>query len=236
VTAAADHPRHADDVGAYLLGALPELEAQAFERHVMSCAECRDEVERLRQAAETLPRSVEQFEPPPGLRRSLMDVVAAEARERAGEGARAPSRRFGLPRLAVGWPRLAWAAAALVLVGAGLGLGIDRATRGGTSERVVAASTSLPGASAWLVVRGGSAATLRVAGLPVLRGGQVYEVWVERAGAVRPAGALFEVHSNGTGAAAIPRRLVSGDRVLVTRERAGGVQQPTEAPVISARA
>jgi anti-sigma-K factor RskA len=238
VTAAADHARHADDVGAYLLGALPELEAQAFERHVMSCAECRDEVERLRPAAETLPRSVEQVEPPPTLRRSLMDVVAAESRERAVEGERAPSRRFGLPRLAVGRPRLAWAAAAaaLVLVGAGLGLGIDRATRGGTSERVVAASTSLPGTSARLVVRGGSAATLRVAGLPVLRGGQVYEVWVERAGAVRPAGALFEVHSNGSGTAAIPRRLRGGDRVLVTRERAGGVQQPTEAPVISARA
>ena len=81
---ASEHMRHAEDVGAYLLGALPELEERAFERHVMACAECRDEIERLRPAAELLPRSVEQFEPPPGLRRSLMSTVEAEARERAG--------------------------------------------------------------------------------------------------------------------------------------------------------
>ena len=233
---AAEHERHADDVGAYLLGALPELEEHAFQRHVMGCAECRDELERLRPAAEALPRSAEQFEPPASLRRSLMETVNADARQRGDARAGAPARRFGLPRLALGWPRLAWTAAALVLVGAGLGLGIDRATRGGSSERVVAASTRLPGASARLVVSDGRAATLRVSGLPVLRGGRVYEVWIQHGDAVRPAGALFAVHSDGSGAAAIPRAVRRGDRVMVTRERAGGVKRPTETPVITARA
>jgi len=233
---AAEHERHADDVGAYLLGALPELEEHAFQRHVMGCAECRDELERLRPAAEALPRSAEQFEPPASLRRSLMETVNADARQRGDARAGAPARRLGLPRLALGWPRLAWTAAALVLVGAGLGLGIDRATRGGSSERVVAASTRLPGASARLVVSDGRAATLRVSGLPVLRDGRVYEVWIQHGDAVRPAGALFAVHSDGSGAAAIPRAVRRGDRVMVTRERAGGVKRPTETPVITARA
>jgi hypothetical protein len=126
-----------------------------------------------------------------------------------------------------------------VLVGAALGFGIDRATRDGVSERVVAArvdASRLPGGSARLVVRGGDTATLRVRGLPVLRDGRVYEVWIERGGTVRPAGALFGVGRDGSGAAAIPAELREGDRVLVTRERAGGVDRPTEQPVISARA
>ena len=53
---------------------------------------------------------------------------------------------------------------------------------------------------------------------------------------LRPAGALFAVHSNGSGAAAIPREVRRGDRVMVTRERAGGVARPTEAPLITAQA
>ena len=230
-----EHRRHADDVGAYLLGALPELEQRAFERHVMACADCRDELERLRPAAELLPRSAEQFEPPPSLRRSLMTTVEAEARDRS-RSEPAARRRLALPRFAIGWPRLAMGAAALLLVGAGLGLGIDRATRDGASERVVAASTRLPGASARLVLGGGRHAHLRVAGLPVLDRGRVYEVWIQHGAGVRPAGALFAVDSNGQGAAAIPRAVRRGDLVMVTRERAGGVERPTERPIIVARA
>jgi anti-sigma factor RsiW len=233
---ATEHERHADDVGAYLLGALTELEVQAFERHVMACSECRDEVERLRPAVDALPRSAEQFEAPASLRRSLMATVDAEARGGAVERTAARRGRLRLPRLELGWPRLAWTAAALVLVGAALGLGIDRATRGGSSERVVAASTRLPGASARLVLHGGKGAELRVRGLPVLRGERVYEVWIQHGGAVRPAGALFAVHSDGSGAAAIPTSVRRGDRVMVTRERAGGVKRPTETPLITARA
>jgi hypothetical protein len=78
--------------------------------------------------------------------------------------------------------------------------------------------------------------TLRVGGMPTLAAGRVYEVWIEHDGVVRPAGALFAVSSDGSGAAAIPRKLRPGDRVMVTRERAGGVARPTEMPVITARA
>ena len=78
-------------------------------------------------------------------------------------------------------------------------------------------------------------ATLKVQGLPVLHGGRVYEVWLERAESVRPAGTLFAVGHDGRGTAAIPADLHGVDRVLVTRERAGGVEHPTERPVISVR-
>ena len=55
---------------------------------------CRDEVDRLRPAADALPRSVQPLAAPPSLKASLMAVVEAEARERAGteRPARAASR------------------------------------------------------------------------------------------------------------------------------------------------
>ncbi|HEX8053758.1 MAG TPA: anti-sigma factor, partial [Thermoleophilaceae bacterium] len=96
--------------------------------------------------------------------------------------------------------------------------------------------TRLPGGSARLEVADadGRPATLRVSGLPVPKSGEVYEVWVERDGEVRPAGALFEPGRDGHGAAAIPGGVEGVDRVMVTRERAGGVDRPTETPVIVA--
>ncbi|HEX8073468.1 MAG TPA: anti-sigma factor [Thermoleophilaceae bacterium] len=241
---AVDHERYAQDVGAYLLGALPELEAQVFERHLMGCGDCRDELERLRLAAEALPRSVEAFEPPPSLKRSLMEVVEAEARERRPAAAPAPPARrrsrFALPGLGALRPRqLAWAAAALVLLGGAVGFGVDRLARGGSSTRVLSAQVSpaaLPGGSARLETDAdGARATLHVEGLRVLRGDRVYEVWVERGGSIRPAGALFSVAADGSGAAAVPLGVKGADAVLVTREPAGGSERPSEAPIIRVR-
>ena len=59
------------------------LEREAFESHLAGCARCREEVERLRPAAEALPRSVTPLGPPPSLKASLMEEVEGEARERA---------------------------------------------------------------------------------------------------------------------------------------------------------
>ena len=228
---AGDHERYAQDVGPYLLGALPALEAEVFERHLMRCDACRDELERLRPAAEALPRSVEQFEPPPSLKASLMEVVEAEGRARADVRVERPARRrswfAGLrPR-----PALALAAAALLL---GVVAGIGLSGGGEGDSREVAAQVDekrLPTGSAELEIDGDSG-TLRVRDLPMAPPDQVYEVWVERDGEVRPAGTLFDVGRDGRGAAAVPVDDV--DRVMVTRERAGGSAQPTETPVIVA--
>src|SRR5687768_4041233 len=74
-----DHGRYQDDVGAYLLGALNELERHAFERHLAGCSECQQELERLRPAAEALPGSVAQLDPPPGLKKRLMAEVEGDS-------------------------------------------------------------------------------------------------------------------------------------------------------------
>ncbi len=72
--------RDATDLGAYVLGALEPEEARAFRGHLDTCALCRDEVERLALAADHLPLAAAQIEPPPELRRRIMDVVESEAR------------------------------------------------------------------------------------------------------------------------------------------------------------
>ena len=243
---AGDHERFEQDAGAYLLGALPPLEAEVFERHLMGCEICREEIERLRPAVDALPRSVQPVDPPASLKRSLMEVVEAEARvaDSPAPGAAAPR---GAGRLA--WlggalaglrPRTAMAFASVTLL-AGVALGYGLTQGSGTGDdRVVAATVDrsrLPGASARVAIAdsGDRLATLEVSGMPMAPAGKVYEVWIERDGDVRPAGALFTVGRDGRGSAAIPGGVDGVTQVMVTREVVGGVPQPTEMPVIRAR-
>src|SRR3954471_4778768 len=96
------HDRLQDDAGAYVLGALEPAEQAAFEGHLATCPECRDEVEQLRLAVDALPRSVEPFAPPASLKRSLMEAVREDvkpARRPLLERLRVPNLR---PQLAVG--------------------------------------------------------------------------------------------------------------------------------------
>jgi anti-sigma-K factor RskA len=240
MTVSQDHDRHEHDAGAYLLGALNELEAQAFEHHMASCATCRADVERLRVAADALPRSVEQLHPPESLKRSLMRTVREEvpAEERPRAGSRL---RTWLEGLSAGMrPEFAWVSAAVLLVVgvlAGFAIKSSISGNGGGSQTVTAQvdRTRIPQGSASLVVpKGKQNAILRVNGLPEPVGNQVYEVWLQRGKQPMPV-SLFNVRSDGSGAAAIPEDLHKGDSVLVTREKPGGSAAPTEAPVISVK-
>ena len=229
---ARDHTEYREEIGAYLLGALTDLERQAFERHVAGCAECRDELERLRPAADALPRSVEQVEPPPGLKTSVMEVVESEARERSGAPAarqRAP-RRIRLPWLTGFRPALV--AAALVL---GLLAGFGVAQLGGDARTVAATidENRLPDASGSLRIQGDGeeGAILTVHGMPPAGGERVYQAWLQRDGTMLPQ-PTFEVGADGGGAVAVPDDLSGAEAILVTREARGGARAPSEQPLI----
>jgi anti-sigma-K factor RskA len=234
---ASDHERYGDDVGAYLLAALSDIEREAFERHLMGCSACRDELQSLRPAVDALPRSVPQVAPPPTLKSSLMETIERDL-DAATERQR---RRPRIPAwLGIGRARPAaalTAAAVLLAIGVLAGLGISSLGGGGGARTVQARvdAARVPGASArlWLA-RDRGAAILRVHGLPTLPRGRVYEVWVRRDGEVTP-GSTFEVDRHGAGAAAVPGDLSGARAVLVTREPRGGSPAPTEAPIVSAR-
>jgi anti-sigma factor RsiW len=238
-----DHERYQDDVGAYLLGALEPAEQAAFEGHLAGCPECRAAVEQLRVAANALPRSVEPFAPPPALKRALMEAVREDAAAQRARERRPLLERLGLERLFSGVrPELAWVGAALLLaIGIALGAAVGQLSGGndGSKDRVVAAmidGSRIQNASATLTVPTDKTgpAQLRVMGLPKPRPGQVYEIWLLRGNRPQPA-SLFNVDSKGNGVGAIPDDLRGVSAVLVTRERTGGAQTPSEMPIISAR-
>jgi len=215
-----DHARYHEDVGAYLLGALNDLERQAFERHLAGCTECQEEVERLRPAADALPASVEQLEAPPGLKQRLMAEVEGEPRVASLEASRRWRQR----------PTRLVAVAAVLLLGLVVGFGI--AQLGGGETRTVTATVAklMPGAGGDLQIKGDSA-TLRLHDMPDLGSSRVYQVWLQHGDRMVPA-RTFEVGRSGRGAIRLPN-VNDADGVFVTREARGGAQVPSEDPIVS---
>jgi anti-sigma-K factor RskA len=216
-----DHPRYRDDIGAYLLGALTELERQAFERHIAGCSECQEELERLRPAADALPGSVEQVQPPARLKASLMEVVEREAEaERQPAPSRAPRRRFLRPALV---------AAGLLIA---LAIGVTVTQLGGDETRTVTARVdpAMPQAGGSLRIEGDDA-TLRLHNMPELGSTRVYQVWLQHGDRMVPT-RTFEVGRSGAGRVELPD-VSDAKGVFVTREPRGGAQVPSENPIVS---
>lgn len=65
-------------LAAHALGALDEGEARKVEEHLMSCAECRAELEEWRDTAHALAYSVKPAEPSPALRSRILESVRAD--------------------------------------------------------------------------------------------------------------------------------------------------------------
>lgn len=187
-----EHRECTESLGAYVLGALPDAESAQVERHLASCRECQAEVEWLRVAADALPASVPQIDPPPALKDRVMGIVDAEAEllRAAGQAAdrpESPRRRMARWRsffFFTGWRP----AITLGAVGA-VALTVVLVTTGGSSgTRTFQAQTSVKGVQASLIVRG-ARAELVVSHLPAPLADHVDELWVKRGNAApQPAG------------------------------------------------
>ena len=121
----------------------------------------------------------------------------------------------------------------------------------GFASAVVAIATLVPGGSSQVrvlhasVVDSAGTAQVRLAAgraellvrhFPAPAAGDVYEVWLKRAGrALEPTGALFSVSAQGAGDIPVPGALQGVAEILVTEEPAGGSLVPTHSPVIVGR-
>jgi anti-sigma factor RsiW len=223
-----------EQAAGYALDALDDEERAAFERHLETCAQCREEIGALRDAAGALAFAAPGAEPPPELRRELLARARAERRNVV------PLRRS---RRAPAWPfALAAAAAAAAAIGLGLwgasqssSLSKERDARRAEQQALaILANPSahhlrLRGAEGSLAVTLDGRAALALS-LPEAPSGKTYEAWVVRSGTARPAG-LFD--GGGTTALLLSRRVPVGSLVAVTVEKAGGVKAPTRAPLLT---
>ena len=224
------HDEYKENIGPYVLGALPELETELLERHLATCESCRAEVEELQPVTAAMARSVPQVEPPPSLKASLMEIVNAEAV--ATPQSRRERRSFGA-WLAGLQPRMAGALAVGVLAfGVAVGIAVDQiAGSNGSSTTTVAAKidrSQMPTGDASLAVKGDNG-RLRLTGAPQPPAGRVYQLWYQH-GKTIERGGTFRPHSDGSYQAELPVR--GANAVMVTVERDGGVPAPTGPPVM----
>jgi anti-sigma-K factor RskA len=196
-----------DLTAAYALDALDPDEAEAYERHLSQCEECREQLAELNESATALAFGAVAPAPPPRLRTSILEAAAAE-------------RSNVVPLLRRRWVSrgLAVAAAAAACIVVGL---------------AVSLSQSSPPQQRWTVSVGPTGkATITVSGLGAAPRGKTYEAWVIPTGrSPRPVG-LFSGSTSGMSLrGTVPRHAV----VAVTLEPAGGSDQPTTTPIFSAR-
>lgn len=234
-----ERDRLRDDAAAWVLGALSDEEARDFARRLETSAEAREEVRLLREAADALPFAADPVVPPPALRDRIMAIVESEAEvlHAAGAAADRPPERRSVSRLRALLRPVPLAAAACALILAGAGAGLLVAGGGSDPARTVAAQVAegMPDASARLEIDGGHA-ELVVDDMPPAGSGRIYQVWLLHEGQTEPvpAGALFDVNQGGHGTAALPGGITDVQTVMVSVEPAGGSEQPTAEPVITA--
>ncbi len=221
----------------YALDALDPRERAAYEAHLAACADCRDAVAALQEGAAHL-AAASAVSPPPGLRERVLSEVAATPQDR-DVVALAARRRSGLPT------RILTSVAAVVLVLAGIALGVTLLGDDTTAADVLAAADLVnvelsatpdyeggPVQATVSFSPGEAAAVVTFAGLEDVDDSLTYELWVIAAGEPRPAG-LFRPGGDGRAQELVDEEVAPGVTIAVTIEPAGGADSPT-GPVLFA--
>ncbi|MEV1010805.1 anti-sigma factor [Streptomyces sp. NPDC049881] len=234
--------------GAYALDAVLPAERERFEGHLERCPACAAEVAELLETAARLGTAVAE-PPPPAMREAVLRRIGSVRQEPPPGGDRTadtPVRRAVRPRRT-----LALALAACVTAAAlgGTAVWQWQAARDARAqaERVEAraaelsrvmsapdarvATGALPGGGSATVVVSASAdrAAFAVSGLAAPPPGQVYQLWFDDGGRMRPAGLLDPAAEGET---VLMDGAVGGASGMgVTLEPDGGSPQPTGDPL-----
>jgi hypothetical protein len=228
-----------DLTAAYALDALGGEERETYEAHLAQCLRCREELAGLGETASALAFGIVSPPPPARLRERILTTAAAE-RENVVP---LPMRRPWLVR--------STAAAASIAACAAIGLGIwaaslshslDHARATSATAQAIAQVLANPGSQKVALAGGHGTLAVDPAGrgvlivrrLPAAPSGHTYEAWVIPAGGMAQKAGLFMGGDTTTmlALAHVPKGAV----VAATIERAGGVDQPTQTPIFSARA
>jgi len=225
-----------DLLPAYALDALEIDEAQRVADHLRNCAQCREELRRIRGVTDALADALPQTLPPPGLRRRILEAV------------RPPQRRVRRWTTPAAWAAVA-AAFALALAGAALSLNQrlqalqarlaaqeqTLALLAAPTTRTVELTGTLEGSVRFVFIPGQREGALIAADLRDPGGGLVYQLWLvagtqpESAGVFRPQAGrpvIVRVSADFARYQAVAISVEVGPR---------GANQPTAAPVLVGR-
>ncbi len=231
------HERFEELKDAYVLGALPEEERAEFERYLAAHPERQAEVDDLGAFANLLAISPQQHEPPPELRRRVMEVVEAEA---------APRRTRRRPIFAglreyLDARTITLGAAAMLVVGLlswnvllqnqvqDLSGQVEEARAEGQTIELEG-TWAQQGASAEVAAIDEDRVILVAENMPSVPEDRTLQIWVIHDDVPTPSG-LFDPDGNMT-AAAVTTPIEKADAIAVTVEPAGGSEKPTSDPVL----
>jgi anti-sigma factor RsiW len=209
----------------YALDALPGDDRERFEEHLAGCERCAAELREFRETVGSLAFAVEGVPPPDELRARVLAAARAEGQNVVSLRARRSAGISIAAALAVA------ATAAAVAVGVWAASLHHSLAQERAANRVLGDPTArhvaLQGAPGQLVVDRAGHAVLSVQ-LPPAPSGKAYEAWVADP-QVRRAGLLSGRSTR------LDVRVHPGARVMVSVERAGGVDAPTTKPIVVAQ-
>ncbi|MFJ4877613.1 anti-sigma factor domain-containing protein [Streptomyces sp. NPDC088745] len=231
--------------GAYALHALPDDERLSFERHLVDCPSCAQEVTELAATAARLGRAMTE-NPPVRMKKEVLRRITTERQE-------GPlTVRQGRVRGRYGRAATRFALAACLAAAATFGgiaawqhqVAEDAQQQAQTAQRqteALAAVLAAPdartttgrvgdGASATVVVsRSRDRAAFVASGMPTPPPGKTYQLWFNDAGTMRSAGLLDPAAT--TGAVLLDGPVGKASGMGITVEPSGGSPAPTSDPV-----
>ena len=225
---------------AFVLRALPEEERREFEQYLAEHPERQAEIDELDTVAGLLALSPQEHEPPPGLRRRILDVVEAE------EGSPRVESRSWLARMreSLGVRELALGAAALlVIVLFGWNLSLQRENN--DLEGRVQSLQDQPevvalrgagvarGAKAEVMILHDERAILVAENMPPVPKDKTLQIWVIANDVPQPGG-VFEPAEKVV-AVMVAKPVAEADAIAVTVEPHGGSRKPTTRPMLTAK-
>lgn len=239
-----DHEQLRQDLAAFALASLEELERARIEAHVRGCRECATLLDQYRAVVGVLPMALEPAAPPPEAWTALVTRARQRTRRFPGAG---PWRRAADRLRPLQWPAVAALVAGLLLWNVHLQrelarlrgpvLGVEQLAR--DPGRIVSlVGTGRPGAIARLYVatevqRG----NLAITGLAPLPPDRVYQLWFARPGQPTVTGGAFRVDARGRAVVAvvIPAPLDDVRAIAVTEEPAPASPRPTGPHLLDAQ-
>lgn len=241
-------------VGAYVLNAVEDDDRAAFERHLLICEQCRDDVRGLRETTARLAAAA-AITPRPEVRQRTLQAAAVVRQlppvvtgEHAPARARRARARAGL-RIRRSWLAGLAAGLAVVLAVAAVLLGLQAgsmqqrlaaqeqrdsaltAVLGSRDAVVLTAAVSTGGTATVVMSHRARSLVFTASGLARLPGVMAYELWLAGPSGITPAGMLPPGHLGMSGPMVVGG-LARGEQLELTVEPASGSRQPTSAPIV----